>query len=43
MDPKAIARIAFPDYRGRKVSVKPQARPLDTTSFWDESLIRGAS
>lgn len=32
---KRIAKVAYPDYRGRKIRWKVQAYPLDCRSYWD--------
>lgn len=32
---KEMLQATFPDYRGRKISIRGAERPLDVTSFWD--------
>lgn len=32
---KLIAKLAFPDYRGRKIFIEPQRYPLNCASYWE--------
>ena len=32
---KDLVRLAFPEYRGRKIYEQIATRPVDVTSFWD--------
>ncbi len=34
-DIRRIVDATFPDYRGRKITVRPSTSPIDTRSFWE--------
>lgn len=35
MTTRELVKLAFPDYRGRKITETIETRPVDVTSYWD--------